>query len=86
MPILTLLLLQTASREDKSNPMITTDRISLGSGAGSLIDLQSQLFDEVVAENEEMKGHLAVLLHEKHPRTKAGIQARAIVEPDSLGG
>jgi hypothetical protein len=42
------------------------------------------LFDEVVAENEEMKGHLAVLLHEKHPRTKAGIQARAIVEPDSF--
>ena len=26
------------------------------------------------------------LLHEKHPRTKAGIQARAIVEPELLGG
>jgi hypothetical protein len=73
--------------------MISTDRISRALGdavvrmwAGLPHDLQSRLFDEVVAENEEMKGHLAVLLHEKHPRTKAGIQARAIVEPDSLGG
>jgi signal transduction histidine kinase len=93
MAILTLLLLQTASRKDKSNPTITTDRISRALGDAVVRvwgrlphDLQSQLFDEVVAENEEMKGHLAVLLHEKHPRTKAGIQARAIVEPDSLGG
>ena len=43
--------------------MITTDRISRALGdavvriwAGLPHDLQSQLFDEVVAENEEMKG------------------------------
>ena len=72
--------------------MVTSKRLSRALGDALVIvwgrlphDLQSQLFNEVVAENEEMKAHLAVLLHEKHPRTKAGIQARAIVEPDSLG-
>jgi hypothetical protein len=49
-------------------------------------DLQIQLFNEVVSENQEIKPHLAVILHEGHPRTKAGIQARAVIEPDSLGG
>jgi hypothetical protein len=55
--------------------MITTDRISRALGDAVVRvwgrlphDLQSPLFDEVVAENEEMKGHLAVLLHEKHSR------------------
>ena len=49
--------------------MITTDRISRAMGDAVVRvwgrlphDLQSQLFDEVVAENEEMKGHLAYRL------------------------
>ena len=29
---------------------------------------------------------LVLLLHEKPPRTRAGKQSRAIIEPDSLGG
>jgi hypothetical protein len=73
--------------------MVTTDQLSRALGEAVIKvwgrlpqDLQTQLFNEVVAENEEMKGHLAVLLHETHPRTKAGMQAQVIVEPDSLGG
>ena len=73
--------------------MITTDRISRALGdavvrmwAGLPHDLQSRLFNEVVSENEDMKPDLALLLHEQHPRTRAGKQSRAIVEPDSLGG
>ena len=73
--------------------MITTDRISRALGhavvrmwAGLPHDLQSRLFDEVVSEHEDMKPDLALLLHEQHPRTRAGKQSRAIVEPDSLGG
>ena len=53
--------------------MITTDRISRALGdavvrmwAGLPHDLQSRLFDEVVAENEDMKPDLALLLHEQH--------------------
>jgi hypothetical protein len=54
--------------------------------AGLPHDLQSRLFDEVVSENEDMKPDLALLLHEQHPRTRAGKQSRGIIEPDSLGG
>jgi hypothetical protein len=54
--------------------------------AGPPHDLQSRLFNEVVAENEDMKPDLALLLHEKHPRTRADKQSRAIIELDSLGG
>jgi hypothetical protein len=73
--------------------LITTDRISRALGdaavrmwAGPPHDLQSRLFNEVVAENEDMKPDLALLLHEKHPRTRADKQSRAIIELDSLGG
>jgi hypothetical protein len=73
--------------------MITSDLLSRALGEAVVRvwgrlpqDLQTQLFYEVVVENQEMKGRLAVLLHEKHPRTKAGRQAQAILEPDSLGG
>ena len=72
--------------------MITTDRISrlLGDAvvrmwAGLPHDLQSRLFNEVVSKNEDMKPDLALLLHEKRPRTKAGKQSRAIVEPEFIG-
>ena len=72
--------------------MITTDRISRPLGdavvrmwAGLPHDLQSRLFNEVVSENEDMKPDLALLLHEKRPRTRAGKQSCVIVEPDFIG-
>ncbi len=50
-------------------------------------DLQNRLFKEAVTSaNSAMKPQLAVFLHEQHPRTSAARQARAILEPDSLGG
>jgi hypothetical protein len=49
--------------------------------------LQNQLFKEAVtSQNEKMRPRLAIYLHEKHPRTCAAVKARAILEPDSLGG
>lgn len=50
-------------------------------------NLQYRLFEEaVISENTPMRPQLAILLHEKHPRTAAARKARAILEPDSLGG
>jgi hypothetical protein len=50
-------------------------------------DLQNRLFEEAVSsQDEEIRPRLAVYLHEKHPRTCAGVKARAMPEPDSLGG
>jgi hypothetical protein len=49
--------------------------------------LQSRLFEEAVtAHDSGLRPQLAVFLHGKHPRTAAARQARAILEPDSLGG
>jgi hypothetical protein len=49
--------------------------------------LQTRLFNEAVnADNVKMRPQLAVFLHEQHPRTSAARKARAILEPDSLGG
>jgi hypothetical protein len=49
--------------------------------------LQSRLFREAVtARDVKMRPQLAVFLHDKHPRTAAARKARAILEPDSLGG
>jgi hypothetical protein len=49
--------------------------------------LQSRLFAEALtARDVEMRPQLAIFLHEKHPRTAAARKARAILEPDSLGG
>jgi hypothetical protein len=49
--------------------------------------VQQQLFEEAIASRgEEIKPQLAVFLHEQHARTSAGAKARAILEPDSLGG
>jgi hypothetical protein len=33
-----------------------------------------------------MRAELATYLHQKHARTAASVAARALVEPDSLGG
>jgi len=49
--------------------------------------LQSRLFQEALTTRDvELRPKLAVFLHEKHPRTAAARKARAILEPDSLGG
>lgn len=50
--------------------------------------LQSRLFEEAVTAHDDsaLRPQLAVYLHGKHPRTAAAKQARAIIEPDSLGG
>jgi hypothetical protein len=50
-------------------------------------DLQNRLFEEALSsQDDRMRPRLALYLHEKHPRTCAGLKARAIPEPDSLGG
>ena len=38
------------------------------------------------AEGEQMRESIAVFLHGEHDRTKSGVQARAMPEPDSKGG
>ena len=49
--------------------------------------LQSRLFEEAVTSQDvTLRPQLAVFLHGKHPRTAAAKRARAIIEPDSLGG
>jgi hypothetical protein len=50
-------------------------------------DIQQGLFEAALAsEREELRAELAQFLHHKHARTSAGVAARAIAEPDSLGG
>ena len=50
-------------------------------------DLQNRLFEEAVtSQDEKLRPRLAVYLHEKHPSTCAALKARAMLEPDSLGG
>lgn len=50
-------------------------------------DLQNRLFEEAVSSQDEtIRPRLAVYLHDKHPRTCAAVRARAMPEPDSLGG
>jgi uncharacterized membrane protein len=50
-------------------------------------DIQHHLFEEAVAsQGESVRQQLAVFLHHKHPRTSDSIKARAMPEPDSLGG
>lgn len=49
-------------------------------------DVQSRLFNETLTSHRRMRPQLASLLHGKHPRTSGARQARAMQEPDSLGG
>jgi hypothetical protein len=55
---------------------------------GSLTpEIQHDLFEAaVLSEGETIRQLLAVYLHGKHPRTLDLVQARAMPEPDSLGG
>jgi hypothetical protein len=49
--------------------------------------VQQHLFEEVItSRGEDLRARLAAFLHEHHPRTSATIKARAMLEPDSLGG
>ena len=49
--------------------------------------LQNRLFREALnSHGGQMRPQLALFLHDKHPRTSAARKARAILEPDSLGG
>jgi class 3 adenylate cyclase len=50
-------------------------------------DVQHELFEHAVsAQDDATRERLAVFLHAIHFRTTDGIKARAIPEPDSLGG
>jgi hypothetical protein len=49
--------------------------------------VQHHLFEEAVAsQGESGRQQLAVFLHDGHARTSDSIKARAMPEPDSLGG
>ena len=50
-------------------------------------DIQHSLFKEAVAfQGEPVRQQLAVFLHHKHSRTSDSTKARAMPEPDCLGG
>ena len=50
-------------------------------------DVQHSLFEQAAtSQTQDIRAQLAILLHDKHPRTYASIQANAMLEPDSLGG
>jgi hypothetical protein len=50
-------------------------------------DVQRFLFAQAAAsQGERIRPQLAVYLHDKHARTCAAVRARAMLEPDSLGG
>jgi len=50
-------------------------------------DVQHSLFEQAAtSQAQDIRAQLAILLHDKHPRTYASIQANAMLEPDSLGG
>lgn len=49
--------------------------------------VQRYLFEQAIgSQGERIRPQLAMFLHDKHPRTCAAIKARAMIEPDSLGG
>jgi hypothetical protein len=50
-------------------------------------DVQRCLFEQAISsQGERMRPQLAVFLHDTHPRTGNAVKARAMLEPDSLGG
>jgi len=49
--------------------------------------VQHHLFEEAVAsQGEAGRQQLAIFLHDRHQRTCDSLKARAMSEPDSLGG
>ena len=50
-------------------------------------DVQHHLFEEaVMSQGESGRQQLAVFLHDLHSRTSDSLKARAMPEPDCLGG
>ena len=50
-------------------------------------EIQHDLFEEVATQRgAAIRPQLAVFLHDRHLRTRASHEARAMLEPDSLGG
>jgi len=50
-------------------------------------DIQHHLFEGAVAsQGESARQQIAIFLHGRHPRTADSMKARAMPEPDSLGG
>lgn len=50
-------------------------------------DVQHDLFEEAATvHGDATRTQLAVFLHDHHARTRASNEARAMLEPDSLGG
>jgi hypothetical protein len=51
-------------------------------------DVQHRVFEQaVLSQGESIRQQLAVLLHDKHPRTSDPLgKPREMMEPDSLGG
>lgn len=49
-------------------------------------DVQHDLFEAAALRGSALRPQLAVYLHDRHARTRASLEARAMVEPDSLGG
>ena len=49
--------------------------------------IQHELFEAAVrAEGEGVRAQLAIFLHQTHQRTTDALKARAMPEPDSMGG
>jgi len=49
--------------------------------------VQHDLFEgALTGQDDDIRSQLAMFLHDKHQRTCASIKARAMIEPDSLGG
>jgi hypothetical protein len=75
-------------------PVDVTDRLSKALGQAIVHcwsrlprEAQHDLFEAAVtAESEAIRQQLAVYLHGSHARTIGSLQARAMPEPDSLGG
>ena len=50
-------------------------------------DVQHDIFEEAATvRGDAARTQLAVFLHDRHARTRASHEARAMLEPDSLGG
>lgn len=89
--------LNAPSTDDKAQPELPVEAVEkLSRALGKAVarcwsnlpqEVQHDLFEAAVtSEGETIRSQLAVYLHGKHERTAEGVQARAMPEPDSLGG
>ena len=83
-----------AYRTRETFPKNTSEQLSRALGDAVLklwgelpTGLQNRLFREATtAQDVKLRPQLAILLHDKHPRTTAARRVQAMIEPDSLGG